>query len=262
MSVDKFFLEGLKINPRVGKFVVGGLLVIAGAVIVVDWVGPEKWYATGPMIAQAVLAVFVVSALAACLVAWLPRAGGNSLQVAAFSWAMLVPIMVMPSMLATSLLFNWPTYLVCLQSPLQRCEDVLDNLRGQKIQESAASVRPVAADATRGPAVAVPAAGAVDRGRYKVMLDFSGSFNRDLDIKPLLSRLRGVGWTVPPSEDVKQRNAQTAGRAEVRYHAPGDKAAAERLAEDIKANLIFNKTITPVASADTAEGVLRIWIAK
>lgn len=173
----------------------------------------------------------------------------------------MIFILTPPALLTTSLAFDWPKQLVCFTNPFRPCGVVLEEALNSAL-ESQRELKPENQPAPPPqPAPAPTPQSPIDRARYKISVTFAG-FNRDAFVKPLLARLSALGWSNAPAVGDAKRDGRADGKSEVRFGVPTDKAAAERLAADVKANLITRRSIDTKLDPAVAGNELQIWISQ
>ena len=249
----------LQVNPKVAKFILTGLAVLAAASIAVTWIGqnPYPRYVAGYILGLAFLATiiaFVATDRRMCMV---------------LGWAVTATFVAFLAGLvdsAVGLSGRLPTpacYVRILFEPPQRCEQ---RLFPTIELASAAAPSPwrwqVASDTSRDSTVWRVQATAADRSppyAGPISLQAAPGFS-DTDMRALTQFLTAHGWPVARhdwSKLVPDHN-------EVRFFAPSAQADAIALAHAIKAQ----RPDSPIAVRDfsgsgmiTAPGLLEIWLA-
>lgn len=255
MAADQFLWKAISINPVVGRFVVGGGMVIALAALAVTWF-EDRWYADRQSVVYAVAGVLAACVLAALLVALLPTRGDLRWPRVVVGWSAMLLVVAYPWTLFFSIVVpDWPRPFTCLTQPWQPCPSAI----AAAAQRNALFSPPPSPAAQ--PETQQSPARTVDRGAYLVKLMFAGGINREREIIPLSRALIDRGWTRLPGFRGNRTEAAD-GEAEVRYGRHSDDAAAKALAEDVARSIPLGRPVMPVLDSLIAPGELEIWISR
>ena len=95
---------------------------------------------------------------------------------------------------------------------------------------------------------------------YQVVVQFAGVLDRN-DVRAMMQKLEEIGWSVQGIKGGGRRTGDAAGKNEIRY-AEGDRAAAEALAQAVRAtNLVRNVGLT-AGDSSVQRGRLEVWISR
>ena len=120
------------------------------------------------------------------------------------------------------------------------------------------AARPLLAPATPQ---SVPSDTNVQRGNYKVFVQFAGALKRQ-DVRGMMEQLRKAGWNVQGVDGGGQRTGTAAGANEVRYRDNSDVPAAQMLAHEVQIANLVSRVITEKPVSSIEKGNLEVWISR
>ena len=231
----------LKVDPRTGRLLLGGLAVVAIAAIATSW---QINVTTAGLIGLYIAGLGVLASVFAQIVR-------DPLLQRVLSMFFVVLIMVVISAFVVSVIFRSqglisPPY--CLVRFWESCDEIEGRLT--RANSKTLDARVVIPEAI-APSAVVPA-------NYKVFIQFAGLITRE-SIVALNSSLKAGGWRVQGASG--ERTQKAAGYNEVRFGSEADRAAAQTLADAVTATQIGSAPIQPKLVPVVAPSTLELWIS-
>jgi hypothetical protein len=239
----------LKVDRRSAAIIVVGLAAFAAA-------GILKTIGIGDLKGSVLAVAYVLGA--GIIVSLFAQILGDRFAKVALSWAVTLLIIVFMGSVAYGAIVpnqtfvNPPSCVLRFWEPCVRPGGVLD-----RIASSQAPVTPIPSTPPSGSS----APGTIPTER--VFFQFAGLISRENMVK-VATGLAAQGWHVQDAPRGGERIPAAAGLNEVRYANPKSKAAADRLAAELNATQIAERTIQSrqVNVPNFPDDSLEVWISR
>lgn len=233
----------LKINPKAGAVLLGGLAVIAVAAIAVTWqvdvksAGLMGSYIAGLGVLLYLLTIIVTDAIIKRVMAW------------------FVSLLIMAVILVffVSAVFPGRTVIApaaCLVRFWERCEAV-----GDEIAERNYTPPPEVKSSIP------PGRNQISFSQYRVSMHFAGTIRRQ-DAIATTTKLSNMGWQVVRPDRGGERTTNAVGLNEVRYSDLRDDEAAKALARLVQESRLVTQEITTKQVSSQLPRTLEVWVSR